>query len=346
MKIKYFLVLILIVALFVGTQDVFAGGRKMGTAGAVELLIPMGARNVGMGGANVANIRGVESMYWNPAGMALLPNTETNFSYMKYFADMNVSYFAVGSKVGQLGVLGFSLQALDIGDIPVTTLENPEGTGEVVKPNFLTIATTFSKAFTDRINFGMNAKLISEKIGNMSATAIAFDFGLQYLSPIGIDFGVVMRNYGSKIRFDGTGVEFDSPIPYANPNATTRKTKLDMASHELPASMVMGIAYRYNFAEEHTLNATGVYNNNNFTLDQINTGLEYGYKDMFFLRTGYTTPLYPSDYPENAKDYQFGLTFGFGMHFMVGGSTIMFDYAYRDMDIFDANQYFSLGFSF
>ncbi|MFZ0391311.1 MAG: PorV/PorQ family protein [Calditrichia bacterium] len=346
MKIKYFLVLVLVLSLFIGTQDVFAGGRKLGTAGAAELLIPMGARNVAMGGADIASVRNTEAMYWNPAGLSVLQGSEAKFTYMNYFADMNVSYFALGTQLGSFGVAGLSLQALDIGDIPVTTISNPEGTGEMLRPNFITLNATFSKAFTDRINFGLNTKIISEKVGEMSASAVAFDFGLQYRSPMGVNFGVVMRNYGSNLQFGGTPVEFNTDIPFANPNATTRITKLDMASHELPASLNMGLSYRYNFTEDHSVNISGLYNNSNYALDEINTGLEYSFRDFFFLRGGYNAPLYSDNFPEDAKEYQFGLNFGFGLQLDLGAGNMMFDYAYREMETFDAVQYFTVGFGF
>lgn len=347
MKIKYFLVGMLVILLLVSTQDVFAGGRRLGTAGAVELLIPMGAQSVGMAGANIANVSNTEAIYWNPAGLAKLTNAEASFSYMTYFADMSVSYVTAGFHAGRIGNFGLTLQSMDVGEIDVTTIESPEGTGDIIKPDFLTLNATYAKLLTDRIMFGTNAKLISERIGNMSASAVAFDFGLQYRSDINIDFGITLKNLGSSMKFSGTGIEFDSSIPYANPNATSRKTLLDMASSELPTSLNIGLAYRYNVTEEQKLNVTGLFANNGYALDQIIGGVEYSYRDFVFLRAGYDAPMYPSDYPEDEKDdYQYGLHFGAGVTLDVGGSVVKFNYAYRDMQLFDANNYFTIGFEF
>ena len=344
MKIKYLIVILLLISLMVSVQEVSAGGKRVGSAAGIELIIPMGAQNVGIGGSNLANVGGLEAMYWNPAGLSQIQGVQAGFNYMTYFADMNVSYFAVATNVGRLGVIGFSLQAMDIGDIEVTTIESPEGTGEIFTPNFMTLNATYSRAFTDRINFGLNMKLVTEKIEDMSASAIAFDFGLQYRSPFGIDFGVVMRNYGTNMEFDGTSIEFDSDIPWADPNATTRKTVLDMASHELPASLGLGVAYHYDINELHGLNVSGLFSNNNFNLDQVNFGLEYNFKKMFFVRGGYNHAFYPEDYPEDAQEFQYGLHFGFGVHVPFGGRTVMVDYAFRDMDLFDANHYVGITF--
>lgn len=343
MKIKNVIIPLLIIVLLAGAGSALASGKKLGTSAGVELTIPMGAQNIGIGGSNIANVGGTEAIYWNPAGLSRIKGGEASFNYLNYFADMSISYVALGTSMGKMGMIGVSLQSMNVGDINVTTIENPEGTGETVTPNFITLNGTFARAFTDRINFGMNAKMIYEKVGNMSASAIAFDFGLQYLSPWGVDFGVVMRNYGSKMKYEGTGVEFDTPVPWANPNATTRKTKLDMASAELPASLNMGLAYGYKLMDWNKVNVSASYVSNSYGLEMVNGGVEFCLKEMFFVRAGYNTPIYPDKYPETAKEYPYGLSFGFGAHILFNGKNINFDYGYRDMERFSAQNYFSIG---
>lgn len=331
-----------IVLVFTGM--VYAGGTKVGTAAASELMIPMGARSVGIGGSNIANVNGVEAIYWNPAGLTVVEGGQAKFDYISYFADMSISYLAAGIKAGNIGTFGLSLQVLSIGEIPVTTITKPEGTGEILEPNYLTANLSFARQMTDRINFGINAKLISESIGDMQARAFALDFGLQYRSDMGLDFGFVMRNLGSKLQYTGTGIEFDSNIPFANPNATTRKTKLDMAAHELPTALDIGLAYRYSINELNGLNISGIYSNNNYSLDLLTGGLEYNYRETVFIRGGYNAPLYPSDYPGD-KDFAYGLAFGAGVILDVGGTDMIFDYAFRDMAWFGGQNFFSLGFA-
>ncbi len=346
MKIKYFLVGVVIILLVISAQDTFAGDRKLGSSAASELLIPMGARSIGMGGANIANVSRTEAIYWNPAGLANMDGAEGSFTYMTYFADMNVSYATLGYNIEDLGAVGLSIQSLDIGGIDVTTIDNPEGTGEVLKPDYITINATFAKRLTDHILFGVNTKLISEKIGNMSGSAVAWDFGLQYRSDLNIDFGVTFKNIGSSMQFNGTGIEFDTAIPYASPNATTRKTKADIASNELPTSLNMGLAYRYNINEQNNLNVTTMYASNSFNIDQFIGGMEYSFEEFVFLRVGYEAPLHPEDSEYESSDYQYGLTLGAGINLDVGGNILNLNYAYRDMELFDGNNYFTLGFQF
>jgi hypothetical protein len=347
MKIKNLLVSVMIILLVISTQNSYAGGAKLGTSAAAELLIPMGARSIGLGGANIANVNMTDAIYWNPAGLSTLQSAEATFTYQTYFADMSVSYFTLGYYFqGIESTMGLSVQSIDIGEIIETTIENPEGTGDRITPQYLTFNLSFAKLLTSRIRFGFNTKLISEKIGNMNASAVAWDFGIQYISDLNIDFGITLKNIGTSMQFDGTGIEFDSQVPWANPNATTRKTKADIVSNELPTSLQMGLAYRYNINEENKLNIIGTYSSNSFNIDLAAGGAEYIFQDFVFLRIGYEAPLYDSDYPSESKDFQYGLTLGAGINFNFNGNVLAIDYAYRSMDIFDGNNYFTLGFQF
>jgi hypothetical protein len=348
MRIKYFSMLMTIVLLLFSIQVLFASGRKIGTAGAPELLIPMGVRSVGMSGANIATVSNSEAIYWNPAGLSKISNSEVNFSYMSYFADMTISYASAGFTIDGVGTIGLSLQSLDIGEIDVTTIQSPEGTGQILKPDYLTLTASYAKALTDRISFGVNTKLISEQIGDMSASAVGFDLGLQYRSNYGIDFGISLKNIGTKIEFGGTPIEFNSDIPNANPNATTRKTSLDMAEHELPTSMNIGLAYTTDVGKGQKLNIAGQYSNNSFLQNDLITGFEYSYLEFIFLRAGYILPLFDSDdFDQDYIDsYQYDFTVGAGLDLEIGGSKVLINYAYRNMKTFDAQNYFSVGFRF
>ena len=120
--------------------SVYADGyNRAGTAAAPELLIPVGARDIALGGASIANTSGIESLYWNPAGLARSAvNASAMFSTMSYIADINVNYMAVAARFPKLGTLAFSLKALDVGDIPITTESRPDGTGGTFSPAFFT----------------------------------------------------------------------------------------------------------------------------------------------------------------------------------------------------------------
>src|SRR5574341_1418613 len=132
--------IILILAAFVlivAASSQAGNSDRSGTAGATELLIPVGARGSALGGSVVANSYGVDAVYWNPAGLAWLEGTEATGSYLPYIADIDVSYAAIGKNIEDFGAIALSVKAVSIGDIEETTTLYPEGTGSVFNPTLV-----------------------------------------------------------------------------------------------------------------------------------------------------------------------------------------------------------------
>lgn len=141
-------------------QIAFAGDvARKGTTGAEHLLIPVGARSIATSGAFLANTSGPEAIYFNPAGLARSESAEAMFSYTSYIADINIVYFALGVKLSEIGSFGLSVKSLDFGDIPVTTYENPDGTGATYSPSYTIVGLTYAKEVTERVCAGVNVKL-------------------------------------------------------------------------------------------------------------------------------------------------------------------------------------------
>ena len=153
------------------------GGRgdKSGTAAAPELLIPVGARSIGIGGASLATAAGVEALYWNPAGLARAEGgTVVMFSHMSYLAEIGVEYGALSTRLGSIGYVGLAVKSLSVGEIPITTEDQPDGTGGTASPTFLVIGGTFSRQLSDRIFVGVTSNVVYEKMDRVSATGVAF----------------------------------------------------------------------------------------------------------------------------------------------------------------------------
>ena len=68
-KTKIYL-LLFTALLFTATSLFAGGGKRNGTAGASQLIIPVGARGIAMGGATLTNSYGIESLHWNPANLS------------------------------------------------------------------------------------------------------------------------------------------------------------------------------------------------------------------------------------------------------------------------------------
>ncbi len=311
--------------------------KRKGTAGAEELRIPVGSRGVALGGGVVAEVNGVDALYWNPAGASFTnKSAEAIFSHVSWIADLKVNYLAVIANFGGVGVFGISLKSLDFGQIPITTVNEPEGTGETFSPTFLTAAVSYSKRMTDRIYVGANLKLVTERILRESATGFAVDIGLQYRLESGLRFGAVMKNVGGNMRFDGPDLEWGIVIPGSEPGAPVRSLRVPLQSFELPAAFELGFAYNFKVGEVHSLTFAGSFQNNNFSLDEYKAGLEYAFSNILFLRFGYSYV--------NETDYIFNSpSFGVGLNIPLGGSLeASVEYTYRKVKFFDNNQFLTL----
>ncbi len=347
MRVSKLLTVLMALLIAVGLSfQAFAGNPdKQGTAGAMELLIPMGARGTALAGSNMACISGVDALYWNPAGLsAMNSNMEATFSYMRYIADINVSYGALGIKTGA-GTLGFSFQSIGFGDIPETTEQYPNGTGAYFSPTYMTLGAYYSRAMTDRTFIGVGAKFVNEQIMETSAHAVAFDMGVQYVSPLGVRIGVALKNFGGTVKFDGSDLDRSVELPDTPPNTPNRMLRLPAVESELPSLFEIGLSYDYKPMENANITFMGTFRHQNFTTDQMLAGIEINYDDMFFLRGGYDYGLnVGKDAVSGESMYQFGPTFGLGLIQPVTSQMkLAFDFAYRvwTKSYFDNNMYFT-----
>ena len=140
-----------------------------------------------MAGAGISSVNGTDAIAWNPAGLDGSENpTSALFSYRAYIADIGISYLAVGTRFEGFGSLGLSLRSFNIGTIPVTTEDQPDGNGQQLNPTFFTLGLTYSKQLSDRVSIGATTNLVSESFGGVSAMGVAFDVGVQYQNDAGL----------------------------------------------------------------------------------------------------------------------------------------------------------------
>ncbi len=332
----------MVLLLLVSSVAVYAGGgSRNGTGGATQLLIPVGAQGISLSGSNISSLKGIDALYWNPAGISRVNyGVEAAFSHMSYLADIGVNYGAVSFQVSDLGVFAVSLKSLTIGDINVTTVENPDGTGQTYAPQLMTAGLTYAKNLSDRISVGITGNLISEKLGLVNSMGFAFNIGVMYTGLGGMDglsFAIVMKNLGPQMKFSGSGLNILAEASgYQRP---TQYYTVDAAAFELPSSLEIGVAYAPIMTESNSLFLSTTFQNNNFSGDQYKLGAEYTYNNMFSIRGGYT---YAPDYQD--EEFIYGLTAGFGINYEIEGLKVRLDYAYRDVDYFDSNHIFALTF--
>jgi len=277
-------------ALYAGNED------RAGQAGASELLINPWARSTGWGSANSASINGLEAMYMNVAGISFTRRTEILFAHTQWLvgSGTSINSFGLTQKIGEAGVLGLGIMSMGFGDLAVTTVDQPEGTGSFFSPRYMNIGLAYAKTFSNSIHGGIAVKVISESIANAKAQGFAFDAGIQYVTRLGnkenplrkdnFSFGISLRNVGPPMRFSGDGFSVRGLVSSTGTSLTMEQRS---AKFEMPSLLNIGVTYIYRISEAHRLSFAGTFTSNSFSKDQFRGGLEYGFKQYFALRGGY-----------------------------------------------------------
>lgn len=336
--------IIIVFTLLLALDAVYAGGgNRTGTGGAAQLLIPVGPRGIAMGEANVSTSYGVESLFWNPAGVSKLNgSTAVMFSHMSYIADIGVEYGAISTRFEGFGVVSFSIKSLSVGDIDVTTTQNPDGTGDTYSPQMIVAGLSYSRQLTERISVGLTANFVNETLGDVSANGVAFNVGVIYdnLADItGLSLGLVMKNIGPQMQYDGPGLLV--PAEVSGYNRPPGFVKIESAAFDMPSTFEIGLGYKPMIDEMNTLQFSGLFQNNNYSGDEYKLGAEYGYDNTFFARLGYQ--MAPQLESEN---YLYGFTAGAGVKVHLEGIDLNVDYAFREAQYFDGNHIFALSLGF
>lgn len=336
---NYFVAVLITGAMVLPLNQAMAGNKdRSGQAGASELLINPWARSSGWGGANVANVKGLEGLFSNVAGTAHTRGTEIIFSHTQWLkgSDVDINTFGLTQRIGETGVIGLGIMSMRFGDIPITTEELPEGGIGNFSPNYMNINISYSKAFSSSIYGGINIKIISEVISDVSAQGIALDAGIQYITGPrqNVHFGITLRNVGPTMSFSGDGLSIRSLLPGQGSEFTLEQRSADF---ELPTQLAMGAAYDFLFAEIHRLTVAGSFISNSFNKDQFVVGLEYELESYLMLRGAYTYEdgiNSDTDRTTALTGLSGGLTVAVPLN-KEKGSSLAVDYSYRATDPFN-----------
>ncbi len=232
-------------------DDINQDNTAYGTTSAEFLLFGAGARGTALGGAFSAIATDVSAMYYNPAGLALMPRAGATVGTYDYVAETRYSWgglafpFSGGSRaVGiQIGTYGFK-------DQQVYTVEQPEGTGSVYSVSETFAGLTFSQNFSDRFSAGVTAKGIFDNLGSASGNAFAVDFGTSFHSALSghpVRFSFVVANLGTNLTYSGEALETAAPrdpIP-GEPDVPSngQPSEFKTTGYNLPTTFRVGLAY-------------------------------------------------------------------------------------------------------
>ncbi|MCC6186723.1 MAG: PorV/PorQ family protein, partial [Chitinophagaceae bacterium] len=299
------------------------------------------AQSTGLFGLDVANTRGLAAMKINIAGLSFADNLEVGASHSRYLSGTGISINNAGMayRLSETSVIGINAMSMSFGEIDVTTVDAPEGTGGKFKPSFLNVSLGFAKEFSHSIRGGVNTTFITEQIGNINAVGASIDAGIQYVTgkDDNLHIGIALRNAGTNMRFSGGGFASESPSVNDPSYSVVRMTPQE--KFQLPTYMTIGFGYDFYLDEKnrtddakplHRLTALGNFTSNSFNNDFLGGGVEYAFKEQFMLRSAYR---YERDIMNKLKSTTFYTGFSIGAtistKFGQSGPLVSFDYSYR-----------------
>ncbi len=317
----------IIIAIVAGISNISYSQDKLAQTGLNFLDVSSDARSSAMGGA-VNSISGFSgALSHNPSSMADMKNlVNATFSINQWIADINYTSASliISPNNGNFGVIGFSLQAVDYGDVEGTIVNpfDPEGytdTG-LLNPTAMALGIGYAKMLNEQFSVGAQIRYAYQILGETilpdghitkkdenKVTALAYDFGTIYKTGIkSLAFGMSVRNFSPEVKYAQEG--FELPLLFTIGVSANLFDFIDAG--ELEQSLLLSIDATHPRAHP----------------EQIKVGAEYNFMKILSLRGGYVSG--------NSED-----AFSFGLGVAYSGFEV--DYAYTPFGIFNYVQRFT-----
>ena len=113
----------------------------------------------------------------NPAGIAGTEKTDLLFSRTNWLqgSEIYINTFGISQRLNEKTVLAFYVMSFNLGDIEITTVNNPDGGIGTYRPQFINGGLTYAKSFSNNISGAISCKIISEGIHDVKAIGVGLD---------------------------------------------------------------------------------------------------------------------------------------------------------------------------
>lgn len=313
---------------------------KSGTTSAQFLKIGMDARGTAMGDAATAVASDGSAVFWNPAGLSYVTRGAVSANYLEWIAGIKSNSMTLSYPVPNIGTVGVFVTSLTIPEDEVTTVSQPEGTGEFFDGSDFAVGLSYARQVTDRFSFGVTSKFIQERIWTMSASSFAVDVGSIYHSNWrNFRIGFVLRNFGTPMKFSGrANLVTTDPDPVIDGNNEYIRAELELQEWDLPMHLTTSFAVDVVTTNTFStvLAVDMVHPNDN--VEFFNVGVEVEIMKMIYLRAGSR---------HIGQENPVGTTaLGGGLKLPFAGQQLNVDYSLTDFGPLKNVNQFSLYFSF
>jgi hypothetical protein len=249
-KIHFYLMILLF------TANIYAGGETAFPF----LKINPDARGNGMAGAVTAEVTSLDSLIWNPSGLAKMISKNMSLNYTRWIGEMNQIYAAYGMPLSspKYGKIGLSVTYFNQGSLSESVPTTPESLN--VDTYDVAVSLGYGVSINKSLQVGAAVRYLNSKILGISQTGAAADAGFQYAvdAKRKLRIGAAIKNLG-----------------YSSGNEL------------MPTSIQGGLSYKQSMnADIVRFNVDADYMTST-SIAGARVGLEYTYQKMLLIRAGY-----------------------------------------------------------
>lgn len=344
-NIKYMKIGLAAAAAILSANVLFAQDGSVAPKYSNEFLaIGVGADALGLSNAVVAQTAGVNSGYWNPAGLASTNKwLDVGLMHSEYFAGIaKYDYLGLAHSIDDKSTAGFSIIRFAVDDIPNTTqLIDNEGNVDYERITTFTAADyAFLFSYGRKLNIeglsvGGNFKVIHRKVGDFAKSwGFGLDAGAIYQRGEKWKFGLMARDVTS--TFNAWVFDIKDEM----------KEVFELTGNEIPENgleltlprLILGVNYKTNLGKK------GLYVSGELDLDittdgRRNTllqtglisgdphmGIAFGFKDIVAIRGGISNMQYIKEF-DDSQHLTIQPNIGVGLHIR----NVYLDYAFTDI---------------
>jgi hypothetical protein len=266
-----------------------------------------------MGSSFVSVADDATAIYWNPAGIARIQKSVLSINHTTWLADIGYAEAAYLFHTRFLpGTIGINARSLYMDEQQVRTIFRPEGEGRSSDSGDMVLGVSYGRSLTDKFSAGIGANYLQSSLASYTGSAVVFDFGTLYNTGYrSLRIGMAIQNIGSDMTF----IDDQVKMP------TVFRVGMSMNLYESGSQLVL---------------MAGDFSHPPDNSERASWGMEYGFKEFFFLRSGY-------QFNSDLETYSVGLGFKLAAAL---NSEARVDYAYTDMGAMPAVHRVSVDFRF
>jgi len=312
---------------------------KVGTTFGAFTLIEPDARFAAMGMAGTASAEGLTGAFYNAAAVGLADKHALEFVHSDWFAGIRYDWIAY-SQPFSFGNAYATFTSLNSGDIPVRTVTQPLGTGELYSVSDMALGLGFAHKFSLRFAAAVQVNYLQETIFHSSAGTVTFTAGTLYrTSANGLRIGASLSNFGTSASYSGDNlaITYDN-VPGQNGDNGALPGDRSTDAFGVPVAFRVGLAQPVALGNGMRLlfAADAVHPSDNS--ESVGLGAEATFLDALSLRAGWQGLF--------LEDSEVGLTAGVGFRGTIDNLKYHVDYGWADQGRLEDTHRFSFGLVF